>query len=264
MFFLSLSSKTIRLSIVFFLCLVFGPIFSCPSVAESPRKNEPELEVYKAKANWLDDLKVVGVRFKDVPYVKQADTDLCWAACLEQALVFQGVDTDQKRILEKVYHNADSQADKTINRFQWSQYLTLTRERLSNGAEVWTRLDMDGGGIWPAQSLPITSIQIFKRKIFRELDWGRIPIIGISTENGTGHMYTIIGMVTPEFKVKQNETIRPDDIVAFWIYNPLTARRGLFTAEYLFEAHDLLVYITIFNTGTGAALGLNHTTLKQY
>lgn len=259
----SQSSQTRMLFIVLFLCLVFSPIFSRPSVAESPRKNEPELEVYKTT---LDDLglKVVVVRFKDVRYVKQADTDLCWAACLEQALVFQGVDTDQKRILEKVYQNAGSQADKTINRFQWSQYLTITRERLNNGAEVWTRLDMDGGGIWPAQSLPISSIQIFKRKIFRELDWGRIPIIGISTENGTGHMYTIIGMEIPESKVEQNKPIRPDDIVAFWIYDPLKARRGLFTAESLFEAHDLLVYITLFDTGVGASTGLYHTTLMQY
>jgi len=215
------------------------------------RKNNPP-EVGQARAK-LDGQDVVVGYFKDFRRVQQTASDLCWAACLEQALKFQGVDTDQKRILEKVYSQADAKADRTINMFWWRQLLSITDERLHDGSKVWVRLDMDG------EPTPILSIRTFVRKIARELNQFRIPIVGIS-EHGVGHMVTVIGFACP-IEVKR---VTPNDIVGFLIYDPYDAKPQLKSAEELFKISKALVYVTIFDSAMGAATGELSTTLHNY
>jgi hypothetical protein len=192
--------------------------------------------------------------FKDFRRVQQAAPDVCWAAGLEQALAFQGVDADQTRILEKVYSLADAKTDRTINMFWWRQLLSITNERLRDGSEVWVRLDWDGG------STPILSIRTFVRKIARELDQFRIPLVGISTEPGVGHIVTVIGFAIP-IEVKR---VTPDDIVGFLIYDPFTAKPRLLSANELFKISKGLIYVTIFDSAVGAATGEHSTTLYNY
>jgi hypothetical protein len=216
------------------------------------RENTAQYGQARAK---LEGQDVVVGYFKDFRPVQQATPDVCWAACLEQALAFQGVDTDQKRIIEKVHPQADTNAERTINQFWWQQLLSITEERLLDGSEVWARLDMDGG-----LPRPILSIRTFVRKIARELSLNRIPIVGISTEHGVGHMVTVIGAAYP-IDVKRLTT---DQIVGFLIYDPLTAKPRLMSATELFKISKALVYITIFNSAVGAATGELSTTLYNY
>jgi hypothetical protein len=223
-------------------------IVSCAAV----RKNTPP-DFGQAKAK-LDDQDVVVAYFKNFRRVQQAAPDVCWAAGLEQALAFQGVETDQARILEKVYSQADAKTDRTINMFWWRQLLSITNERLRDGSEVWVRLDWDGG------PTPILSIRTFVRKIARELDQFRIPLVGISTEHGVGHIVTVIGFAVP-IEVKR---VTPDDIVGFLIYDPLTATTRLLSTKELFKISRGLIYVTIFNSAMGAATGEHSTTLYNY
>jgi hypothetical protein len=237
----------ILLGVAWIVFIGVSLIAGCATV----RENTPP-EVGQARAK-LDGQDVVVGYFKDFRRVQQTASDLCWAACLEQALTFQGVDTDQKRIVEKVYSQADAKADRTINMFWWRQLLAITEERLLDGSKVWVRLDMDGG------PTPILSIRTFVRKIARELSLNRIPIVGIS-EHGDGHMVTVIGSAYP-IEVKRLTT---DQIVGFLIYDPYDAKPRLKSAEELFEISRALVYVTIFDSAMGAATGELSTTLYNY
>ncbi len=204
----------------------------------------------------LDSQDVVVTYFKDFRRVKQAAPDICWAACLEQALAFQGVDTDQKRILEKAYPQADTKADRTINQFWWHQLLLITDERLVDGSEVWVRLDMDGG-----YRGTILDISTFMRKIANELGHNRIPLVGITTEHGAGHMVTVVGVAYPIHV----ERLRADQIAGFLIYDPFTAETQLRSVEGLFRiSTKTLVYVTMFDSGLGAATGELSTTIYKY
>lgn len=224
-------------------------IAGCAAVRENTRP-----QFGRAQAN-LDGHDVIVGYFKDFRRVQQSAPDVCWAASLEQALAIQGVETDQTRIQEKVYPKAEPNTDRTINMLWWQQLLAITQERLRDGSEVWVRLDWDGG------ARPILSIRTFVRKIARELGQFRIPLVGISTAPGVGHIVTVIGFAKP-IDVKQITT--SDDIVGFLIYDPLTAKPQLMSAEKLFKISKALIYVTIFDSGMGAATGELSTTLHIY
>jgi len=244
------STVRILLRVAWLGFIAVSLIAGCATARETP---PPKFELSQAK---LDGQDVDVGYFKDFRRVQQAAPDLCWAACLEQALAIQGVDTDQRRILEKVYSQADAKADRTINEFWWRQLLSITEERLSNGSKVWVRLDIDG-----VSRGPILLTSTLRRKINRELNNFRIPIVGISTERGVGHMVTVIGFAKP---IEVKRVTKHDDIVGFLIYDPLTAKPRLVSAEELFKIFKSLVYVTIYDSAMGAATAESSTTLWIY
>jgi hypothetical protein len=240
----SAARTLLRVALLVFIAVSL--IAGCATVRETPR---PKFEQAQAK---LDGQDVVVGYFKDYRRVQQAAPDLCWAACLEQALAFQGVDTDQRRVVEHFYSQADSEADRTINEF-WLRQNFITHERLTNGSEVWARVDIDGGAV---PSMLATST--FVRKISRELNYFRIPIVGISTEHGVGHMVTVVGFAIP---IEVKRQITPADIVGFLIYDPLTAEPRLMSSEKLFKISKALVYVTTYDSATGVVTGEFSSTL---
>ena len=145
---------------------------------------------------------------------------------------------------------------------KWLRFMTRTnlgikKWRLTNGSKVFARVDWDGvGGL-----RPILNPQKFKRKILYEFDHSRLPIVGISTEPGVGHMVTLIGLAMPVGLDPVN--FKPDDIVGYVIYDPFTAKTQLMADEELYKIHKVLVYVTLFNNWFGANIGAGHTTLKQ-
>jgi hypothetical protein len=210
---------------------------------------------YRATLSGQD---VVVAFFEDIRHVQQTRPDLCWAASLEQALVHQGVDTDQKRLAEEVFPKAGANVSQTMNMFSWQQVLELSQERLFNGSEVWVRMDIDG---WSGGT-PILSARTFVLKIARELNAFRIPLVGISTtESGHGHIITVIGFAKPsEVGAITNPA---DQIVGFLVYDPLIGEPQLFSTEELFRRFIALVYVTTHDSAA-AAIAAQMSSTKNY
>lgn len=203
----------------------------------------------------LQGRNVVVAHFKNVRKVRQDTPDTCWAASLEQALAHQGVDTDQERIVKKVYPKSDAVADRTINMFRWRQELFITSERLRDGSEVWARSDIDGG-----HEGPILLSSTFARKTAFELSHKRIPLVGISDEKRGGHIVTVIGFAYP-IEVKRPTA---DQIVGFVIYDPLTTEPELLSTEELFKRSAHLVYVTTYDSAGGVVGGEYCSAKKRW
>jgi hypothetical protein len=208
------------------------------------REITPEYGQERATLNGRD---VVVSYFKNVRRVQQSSPDICWAAALELALAHQGVDTDQNRIVKRVYPKADAVADRRLNMFWWRQELSVTSERLLDGSEVYARNDLDGG----VEGL-ILSSSTFTRKITFELVRNRIPLVGITTGRGGGHIVAVVGAAFPS-EVKR---LTPSEIVGFLIYDPLTAQPQLLSTEKLFELSTAtLVYVSTYDNAWRAIGG---------
>jgi hypothetical protein len=229
-----------------------GIIVVSLGACSTPRKILPvPWSSYRAT---LNAQQVLVREFPNIRRVQQSRQDHCWAASLEQALAHQGVDTDQERIADEVYPKIDPNLDQTLNMFWWEQMLSILEEHLNDGSKVWVRTDIDG---WQGGS-PILSIRTFVSKIARELDAFRMPLIGISTEPGRGHIETVIGFAMP-IEVKKI-TSPPDQLVGFVIYDPFTGKSQLVSTEQLFEQFVALVYVTTYDSAAAAIMGVNSST----
>lgn len=215
------------------------------------RKITPEYVHARARLNGRD--LTVGY-FKNVRQVQQAAPDLCWAASLEQALAHQGVDTDQKRIAERAYPKSDAAANRTMSMFGLRLDRSITDEHLQDGSEVWARTDIDGG-----VEGPILLSSTFVSKIYFELQRNRIPLVGISTEHGAGHVVSVIGLAFPI----GTKRLTSDQVVGLLIYDPLTSVAQLQSTEELFERSVALVYVTTYDSAAGAIGGL-YCSAKQF
>ena len=91
----------------------------------------------------------------------------------------------------------------------------------------------------------------FARKALFELDKGRIPLLGMSTERGGGHIVSIVGAAFP-IEIRR---FQADAVLGFLIYDPLTATTQLKSTEDLFKRFKGLVYVTTYNSATAAVLG---------
>jgi hypothetical protein len=222
------------------LALLLGVVAASISACASGRKISAEYEHKRAS---LDGREVQVGYFADVRPVRQLAPDLCWAASLEQALAHQGVEIDQKRIVELAEVESGSNADRTITAFWWRQTLLIFDAPLRDGSKVWVRTDIDG---W-AELSPILSETTFVRKIARELDANRIPLVGISSGNGGGHVVTIIGAAFPI-----GERVAIDEIVGFVIYDPLTGERQLVPVRQLFDVFIAMFYVTTHDSAAAA------------
>lgn len=207
------------------------------------RRITPEYDQAAATLNGRD---VVVSYFKDFRRVRQDAPDLCWAAALEVALAHQGVDIDQKRIAQQVYPKADATADRTITMFQWRQDLRLMIERLHNGSEVVVRTDLDGG-----LEGPISTSASLTRRINWEIGHNRIPLVGISTGRGSGHIVAVIGAAFP----LEDRELTPSRIVGFLIYDPLDGTGKLFSPKELYERFVGAVYVTTYNSVFAGGFG---------
>lgn len=229
-----------------------GVIAVALSACSTPRQIPPtSWGSYRAT---LNSQQVLVREFTNIRRPQQSRRDHCWAASLEQALTHQGVDTDQERIADEVYPKTDPSLDQTLNMFWWEQMLSILEEHLDDGSTVWVRTDIDG---WQGGA-PILSIRTFVSKIARELNAFRIPLIGISTEPGRGHIETIIGFAVP-VEVK-NITSPPDQLVGFVTYDPYSGKSQLVSTEQLFEQFVALVYVTTYDSTAAAIMGVNSST----
>jgi len=212
----------------------------------SAREIKPEYGKERARLNGQD---VVVLYFKNLRRVQQSAPDLCWAASLELALAHQGVDTEQSRIANRVYPKADAATDRTLDMFWWNQYLGITEERLRNGSAVYVLNEVDGG-----LAGPILESSTYSRKIAFEIGHDRIPLIGLSTRRGGGHVVAVIGAAWPSGTKKSTV----DHIVGFLIYDPLTTETLLLSNDELFERSTKeLVYVTTYESLGGTVRGVN-------
>ncbi len=176
--------------------------------------------------------------FRDVAPVKQEAPDLCWAACMEQALALQGVVTTQQKLVEE----AQLKGDRSIDPFWWNQTLNITRQQLKDGTEVWAAADLDGGMFGP-----ILLEKTLTNKLVFELFNHRIPIVCTTDGSGGGHCVNVVGMAFE--KGAQSS----DDVIAFLLFDPMTAAPRLETPARLLARLSSVVYVTTYLTGTGAA-----------
>lgn len=201
----------------------------------------------------LNGRDVVVAHFKGVRRVYQAAPDVCWAAAMEQALAHQGVELDQRRLVEMAEEEFGAKGDRRLNLFWWQFAFRIFQAPLSGGSEVWVRTDADGWEI----GAPILSVRTFQRKIGRELAANRIALVGISTGDGGGHVVTVFGAAFPI----DDRKLTIGNTVGYLVYDPLTAKVQLISLRDLFSQFAGMVYITTHDSGIGAATAITTTTV---
>lgn len=221
-----------------------GAIASSLSACSSAREVTAEYDQLIAR---LNDQDVVVYYFNDIRMVHQTAQDLCWAAALEQALAHQGADVDQGRIVETVFPGSSAHLDRTINAF--SLFFTpIFAVPLRDGSEVWVAIDAEGSEMGKF----ILFSDIFGKKLHSELQAKRIPLVGISTGNGGGHIVTVIGEAFPLSWGNSRWIDQTGESVGFLIYDPLTAKINLLSTEELFNNYVALFYVTTHDSQIGA------------
>jgi len=209
------------------------------AACSGPREATSDYGQFRAK---LDGDDVLVEYIKDIRWVRQSAPNLCWAASLEQALDRQGVELDQQRILQKFYPESDEKEGRTSNLLQW--YLSpVFSDRIRDGSEVWIRLVVDHHDYEMYR-------YDFVSEIADELSANRVPLVGISTGFGEGHVVTVIGAAYP-IDSKWLTTWR---IVGFLVYDPLTAKPYLVSANELYRKSEIIVSVTSFSSQTEAIL----------
>jgi hypothetical protein len=183
----------------------------------------------------LEGDDVLVAYYKDYQSVQQSAPDLCWAAALQQSLGRLGVDIDQTQIVNKFYPGSDGKESRTSNLLQWYLH-PVFKEPIRNGSEAWIRLDIDHHDTDMYR-------YDFVAEVADELSANRIPLIGISTGLGQGHMVTVIGAAYP-IDVKQLTTWR---IRGFLIYDPLTARPYLVSSSDLYSKAEYIISVVAFD-----------------
>jgi hypothetical protein len=194
----------------------------------------------------LEGRRVVVSYFAGLRPVRQEAADLCWAACLEQALAHQGVAADQARIVQEVYAKDGGDSNRSISLFWWHQNLSITRDHLTDGREIWYRTDIDGD-----IDAPILSILTFRNKVAREFLANRIIIAALRNPDGTGHMVTIVGAA---FAIT-SPTLTTDRVLGYQIYDPNSGEAGLLTDRELFRRLSALIYVTTYDSAGAAVTG---------
>jgi len=194
----------------------------------------------------LGDRPVVVMSLDGVRAVRQEAPDSCWAACLEQALALQGVDITQSQLLKMVYPDAETRNDRSLSLFWWHQHLAITEQRLLDGAVVWCRCDIDGHAL-----APILLSETMAKKLTYELSKRRIPVIGVTTKDGSAHMLSVVGAAFPD----NAEPRTWNTVIGFLLYDPMTTRKSLVSTETLFKHFAGLVYVTTYDGGLAAAFG---------
>jgi hypothetical protein len=189
---------------------------------------------------------VVVSYFADLRPVRQDAADLCWAACLEQALAFQGVEVTQREIVEEVFPKARPGADRSLDMFWFHQYLSIDRAHRPDGTEVWYRTDIDGD-----VDAPILSIRTFRRKLGWELAANRIVLAGLRNPGGGGHVVNIVGAAFPI----TDRTLQADRIVGYLLYDPSSGRPDLLSDAELFDRCAAMIYVTVYATAAAATTG---------
>jgi hypothetical protein len=229
-----------RLSIIFTALILVG--------CAAPR---PVSSDYGQFRSTLDGNDVLVAYYKDYKHIRQDSPDLCWAAALQQSLARYDVETDQAAIIKRFYPESDGTGRQTSNLLRWYLHPVFS-EHTRNGTEVWIRLDLDhhGSDMYEYE---------FTSEIADELSANRLPLLGISTGSGQGHMVSVIGAAYPiDAPALTTRRIR-----GFLVYDPLTAKPYLASTSDLYDATRELVSVYAFDRELEAAVYCGPSCMRR-